>query len=71
MILPNWFDKKYSDSVLRDTASELLLAIAKDPRLIKAVEDALASHDLQVAAKKIGPSRTQVVRCAIADVLQA
>jgi hypothetical protein len=71
MMQPNWFDKKYNAILQSATARDFLMEIASDERLIKAVEDAMASHDLQKASMKIGASRTQVVRRAIADALQA
>jgi hypothetical protein len=69
---PNWFDKEYAGPMAKETAEQALAEIAKCPRIVKAVKDALATHDTN--AKKpgwIGPTRTQVVRDAVAEVLQA
>jgi hypothetical protein len=71
MMRPNWFDKKFSKMLESATASEALAEIAKDERVVTAVEKALATHDAQIKAKIYGPSRSQVVRGAIAEVLQA
>ncbi len=69
---PNWFDSEFQGSMEKVTAEQALAAVAKSPRVIQAVKDALATRDAN--SKKpnwIGPSRTQVVRDAIAQVLQA
>ncbi len=69
---PNWFDNEYAGSMAKATAEQALAEIAKNPRVVKAVKDALTAHDTN--SKKpgwAGPSRTQTVRDAIAEVLQA
>jgi hypothetical protein len=71
MIRPNWFDKKYSTTLESASVSEVLAEVAKDERVVKAVEKALAAHDAQIKANIYGPSRSQVVRRAIAEVLQS
>jgi hypothetical protein len=71
MMRPNWFDQKYGPTIQNTTAQEFLTELAGDERLIKAVNDALAAHDQQKAAKKIGASRIQLVRRAIAEALEA
>jgi hypothetical protein len=71
MMQPNWFDKKYCASIQNASAQEFLMELAADEQMIKAVNGAMAAHDQQKAAKKIGPSRTQLVRRALAEALQA
>jgi hypothetical protein len=71
MMQPNWFDKKHERNLEKATAEQALAEIAKDDRVVKAVKGALTDHDTN--AKKpgwAGPSRTQAVRQAIAEVLQ-
>ncbi len=70
--MPNWFDREFEGSLEKATAQEALAEIAKSPRLVRAVEDALKQHDAN--SKKTGwagPTRTQTVRKAIAESLQA
>jgi len=69
---PNWFDAAF-DNVMKDVSAEEALAmIANTPRVVKAVTDALADHDAHAGQQGwAGPSRTQAVRDAIAQVLQA
>jgi hypothetical protein len=69
---PNWFDNKFGKSMERASAEECLEMVSKDPRVVKAVRDALASHDAD--SKKPGlmsRTRSQAVRNSIAEVLQA
>jgi hypothetical protein len=66
--MPNWFDNEYHDSFEKATAEQMLAAIAKNPRVIQGVEYKLAEYDAR--GGKPGPSRTQVVRAAIAEILQ-
>ncbi len=47
------------------------MELAADERLIKAINDAMVAHDQQKSAKKVGPSRTQLVRRALVEALQA
>jgi|SwirhisoilCB2_FD_contig_31_27356542_length_364_multi_7_in_0_out_0_1 hypothetical protein len=68
---PNWFDREFEGPMERATAEEALAEIARSPRVVKAVSDALVRHDAN--SKKqgwVGPTRTQTVRQAIAEVLQ-
>lgn len=71
MMRPNWFDKKFGKTLQNASATEALAEIAKDERIINAVAEALASSDAYAKAKIMGPSRSQLVRSAIAEVLQA
>jgi cytochrome c551/c552 len=66
--MPNWFDNEYQDSFKNATAEQMLAAIAKNPRVIEKVKGKLAEHDAR--AGFAGPSRTQVARAAIAEILQ-
>ena len=69
---PNWFDKALSKALERATAEEAIEIVAKNPRVIKAVKQSLDDHDKN--ARKPGwrgPTRSQAVRSAIADVLQS
>lgn len=69
---PNWFDREFAGRMEKESAEQALAEIAKCPRIVKAVGDALAAHDAN--SKKpgwVGPTRTQVVRDAVAEVLQA
>jgi hypothetical protein len=71
-MMPNWLDKKYEKAMERATAEECLEQLAKDDQIVQAVKDALTTHDAN--AKKpgwAGPTRTQTIRKALADVLQA
>lgn len=69
MMQPNWFDQKYGTSLDAATAEQAMQMVASDPKIVKAVKDALATKD--VNAKQAGPSRSQVIRKAIAETLQA
>lgn len=72
MMQQNWFDTAFADTLKQATADQALAEVAKNPRIRKAVQEALAAHDAN--SKKpgwAGPSRTQAVRTALADVLQA
>jgi hypothetical protein len=62
---PNWFDTEFEKTMEKATAEEALAQVAKSPRIIQAVKDALANRG------KIGPTRTQAIRSAIAHTLQA
>jgi hypothetical protein len=69
---PNWFDKEFDGPMEKATAEQALADIAKCPRIVQEVKDALSAHDAN--AKKpnfIGPTRAQTVRDAIVKVLQA
>ncbi len=66
---PNWFDQKYGQAMEKATAEQALAEVAKDSRIVQAVKDALATHDARTNVP--GPSRTQVIRAAIANTLQA
>jgi hypothetical protein len=67
----NWFDLRHGRHLERMSAEDALQIVAADPRVISAVEDALSRHDADCqAADWCGPSRTQVIRTAIAEVLQ-
>ena len=72
MIKPNWFDTKYEHAMERSTAEQCLAELVKDQKIVKAVKDSLASHDAN--SKKPGfegPSRTQSVRTAVCQALEA
>ena len=55
----------------------MLAEISKDHRIVQAVKDALASRDALIKKAEsekrtwVGPTRTQTVRTAIVEVLQA
>lgn len=74
---PNWFDGEFEGPMENSTAEQALAQIAKCPRVIQAVKDALADRDANIKKAKGekhvwgGPSKTQTVRKAVADVLQA
>jgi len=67
MMPPNWFDKKHGVSLESATAEEALEMIANDSRIIQELQYALAEHD---AKAQPGPSRSQVIRSAVAEALQ-
>jgi hypothetical protein len=68
---PNWFDEKYTTAMKRATAEQALAKIAKDSKVIKAVRTALAARDKDSQNPHwMGPSRAQVIRVALAEVLQ-
>ena len=72
---PNWFDNDFGPNE-NDEIEKILAAVAKNPRVIKAVKDAVAERDAMIAkAKKEkhsweGPSRLQTIRKALAEVVQ-
>jgi len=69
---PNQFDKDFEASLKQATAEQALAEIAKNPRIIKAVKDAMAEQDAN--SKKpgwAGPTRTQAIRMALAEVVNA
>ncbi|MBX9625618.1 MAG: hypothetical protein K2X82_17565 [Gemmataceae bacterium] len=66
---PNWFDKAYSAGLEKATAEQALAEIAKSQRVVEAVRGALAEHDKN--PNMPGPSRTQVIRQAIVEALDA
>jgi hypothetical protein len=70
---PNWFDKKHEKGMERATAEEAMQEIANDDRIVKAVADALVAHDLDERSGNTGPgpSRSQSVRAALVEALQA
>lgn len=71
MLQPNWLDKSI-DLGERATAEQYLAEIAKAPKAVECVAKALAEHDKANADKPImGPSRSQVVRRALAEVLMS
>jgi hypothetical protein len=68
----NWFDTDLGAALEKASAEQALELVAKTPKIVKAVKDALSAHDTN--SKKpgwVGPSRSQVVRNAIATILQA
>jgi len=68
----NWFDKEFGGDMEKATAEQALAIIAKCPRVIQAVKDALATYDTKHKKPHyIGPTRTQIVRKAVVEVLQA
>jgi hypothetical protein len=69
---PNWFDLKLGQAIDQANANQALADVASDPQVIAVVQAALDSRD--AAAKKggwAGPSRSQVVRNTLAEILQA
>ena len=77
---PNWFDKKFAALMgapmgavgAAQDAPQVLQLIATDPQIITAINDALASHDASSRQPGwAGPSRTQTIRKALAEVLQS
>jgi hypothetical protein len=69
---PNWFDTEFESKVEKASAEEALAAIAKNPRIVSAVRDALKQHDSQAGKPGwAGPTRPQAIRGAIAEVLTA
>jgi hypothetical protein len=69
---PNWFDTEFEGTLKQASAEQALAEIAKQPKIVKAVKDALSNYDAN--SKKpgwAGPSRTQAVRKALAEVIQA
>jgi hypothetical protein len=67
MMLPNWFDMQFASAFEHATAEQAMRAIANNPQIIRAVNGALRVHDAQ--KPRLSPTRTQVVRRAIAEVL--
>jgi methionine synthase I (cobalamin-dependent) len=69
---PNEFDKKFEKSMEKTTAEESLALIAKDSKIVQAVKDALTSHDKDsMVHGKVGPTRTQAIRKALVEALEA
>ena len=69
---PNWFDKQYASKFDSESPEKMLAEIAKDPRIVSTIKTALDDHE-KVCHQKgwAGPSKTQVVRKAVAAVLNA
>ncbi len=66
----NWFDHDYSAECDSKLAEELLASIARNPRLIQAVAGAMQQFEArQGQPGGLGPSRSQLIREAIAAVL--
>jgi hypothetical protein len=71
-IRPNWFDTEFESKVGKSSAEEALAAIAKNPRVVSAVRDALKQHDSEASKPGwAGPTRAQTIRKAIGEVLNA
>jgi hypothetical protein len=69
---PNWFDQEFESKVAKASAEDALAAIAKNPRVVSAVRDALKQHDSKAGQPGFaGPTRAQTIRGAIAEVLSA
>ena len=74
---PNWFDREFEGPMEEANAKLALADIAKNPRIIKAVQDAINENETDIKKARAqghvfaGPSRTQVVRRALTDVLGA
>jgi hypothetical protein len=69
---PNWFDFRYEDALQKATAEQAVHIVASDRHVIEAVRNALEMHDQHSGQHGWGgPTRTQAVRTAIAEVLQA
>lgn len=63
----NWFDRKHGPKMKSATAEQALEMVAKDPKLVAAVRDALKLYDEKGSKPGWGgPTRTQAVRTAIA-----
>lgn len=72
MMKPNWFDTKFEQLIDGKTVDEVLLAIARDQKIREFVRDAVAENDLHRKEKGwVGPSRTQVIRTALVEILSA
>lgn len=71
MMRPNWFDAEFGALLEGATAEQALEEIARCPRIIQAVKSALEGYDENAKRKEFwaGPSRTQAIRSAIAEVL--
>jgi hypothetical protein len=69
---PNWFDTKYSGQLEKASAHQALELVAKDGRVQKAIDEALKNHDQHAKQPGwVGPSRSQVIRKAVAECLSA
>jgi hypothetical protein len=69
---PNWFDQEFESKVEKASAEDALAAIAKSPRIVSAVRDALKQHDSKAGQPGVaGKSRAQAIRGAVAEVLSA
>ncbi len=69
---PNWFDNEFESRMEKESIENLLLDVARNPRVIQAVKQSLAARDTAAKQKGWGgPSRSQAVREAFAAVLQA
>lgn len=69
MMQSNWFDTKYQKTLEKATAEQALAEIAKDSRIVGAVKDALKTRDANPTMP--GPSRTQTIRKAVCEALEA
>jgi hypothetical protein len=66
---PTWFDYRYENELKNATPEAAVAIVAKDPQVLAAVRQALSEFDANPG--RPGPSRSQAVRGAIAEVLSA
>lgn len=70
MLKPNWFDDEFGEATDKASAQEILLQIARTPKVVERLTSELADFDHQQQTLPLaGPSRSQVVRRVLADVL--
>ncbi len=66
----NWFDKKYGPKFQAVTAKQALGEIARDNRILDAVQEAINDYDKNSLDPTWGgPTRTQAIRTALSVVL--
>lgn len=64
---PNWFDIDFGDTLAGTDARKTLAMIANSPKVIEALQKAL--DDFDAPPMRVGPSRTQVIRRVLSEVL--
>lgn len=67
MLRPNWFDDELNETIAETTAEETLAIIAKSPKLIRTLKEAITEFETQ--PRIMGLSRTQMIRRTIADTI--
>jgi hypothetical protein len=72
MMRPNWSDDKYGEKMETATAKDAIALLASDSKVLEFVAEALANHDeMTKRGGFAGPSRSQVVRTALAEIINA
>ncbi len=72
MMKPNKLDKEIGEEAKTASVEDLLLMVAKTPRIIKAIEAEMeAHHAIATQEGWVGPSRVQAFRQALVNAITA